>query len=151
MQFCLCSLVVHSFFLPLKILSVPFTVTVILIQVFENKQRHIIDLTLASKIIESLVLPELFSEIFLTVYLQVEGVSEFVRGAFSLLLDLYEMDCEHFDDTKKTLYFTLLERVIKLPWEAKAKYHRLCALLPYLGIDRVCIIMGYYSLNNVIM
>ncbi|XP_074494084.1 tRNA (32-2'-O)-methyltransferase regulator THADA isoform X3 [Sebastes fasciatus] len=67
----------------------------------------------------------------------VEGVSEFVRSAFCLLLDLYEMDCEQFGDTKKTLYFTLLQRIIKLPWEAKAKYHRLCALLPYLGTDMV--------------
>ncbi|XP_078106846.1 tRNA (32-2'-O)-methyltransferase regulator THADA [Sander vitreus] len=67
----------------------------------------------------------------------VEGVSEFVRIAFCLLLDLYEMDCEQFCDTKKTLYFTLLQRIIKLPCEAKAKYHRLCALLPYLGTDMV--------------
>ncbi|XP_056233315.1 thyroid adenoma-associated protein homolog [Seriola aureovittata] len=67
----------------------------------------------------------------------VDGVSEFVRSAFCLLLDLYEMDCEQFCDTKKTLYFTLLQRIIKLPWEAKAKYHRLCALLPYLGTDMV--------------
>lgn len=64
-------------------------------------------------------------------------MSEFVRSAFSLLLDLYEMDCEHFCDTKKTLYFTQLQRIIKLPWETKAKYHRLCALLPYLGTDMV--------------
>uniref|UniRef100_A0A3B4ZZQ2 Thyroid adenoma-associated protein homolog n=1 Tax=Stegastes partitus TaxID=144197 RepID=A0A3B4ZZQ2_9TELE len=67
----------------------------------------------------------------------VEGVSEFARSAFVLLLDLYEKDCEHFCDTKKTFYFTLLQRIMKLPWEAKAKYHRLCALLPYLGTDMV--------------
>ncbi|XP_034452342.1 thyroid adenoma-associated protein homolog isoform X1 [Hippoglossus hippoglossus] len=67
----------------------------------------------------------------------VEGVSEFVRGAFCLLLDVYEKDCEHFCDTKKILYSTLLQRIIELPWETKAKYHRLCALLPYLGTDTV--------------
>ncbi|XP_040011618.1 thyroid adenoma-associated protein homolog isoform X2 [Xiphias gladius] len=67
----------------------------------------------------------------------VEGVSEFVRSAFCLLLDLYEMDCEHFCDTKKTLYFALLQRIIQLPWETKAKYHRLCAVLPYVGADMV--------------
>ncbi|TMS04030.1 Thyroid adenoma-associated protein-like protein [Larimichthys crocea] len=67
----------------------------------------------------------------------VEGVSEFVRSAFSLLLDIYKMDCEQFCDTKKILYCTLLQRIIKLPWEAKARYHRLCALLPYLGTDMV--------------
>ncbi|KAM7018971.1 tRNA (32-2'-O)-methyltransferase regulator THADA [Tautogolabrus adspersus] len=67
----------------------------------------------------------------------VEGVAESVRSAFALLLDLYEVDCEHFCDTKKNLYVTLLQRIIKLPCEAKAKYHRLCALLPYLGTDMV--------------
>ncbi|XP_019956479.2 tRNA (32-2'-O)-methyltransferase regulator THADA [Paralichthys olivaceus] len=67
----------------------------------------------------------------------VEGVPEFVRGAFCLLLDVYEKDCEHFCDTKKILYFTLLQRIIELPWETKAKYHRLCALLPHLGTDMV--------------
>ncbi|KAF0033857.1 hypothetical protein F2P81_013923 [Scophthalmus maximus] len=67
----------------------------------------------------------------------VEGVSEFVRSATCLLLDIYDMDCEQFCDTKKTLYFTLLQRTIELPWEAKAKYPRLCALLPYLGTDMV--------------
>ncbi|CAN9513218.1 unnamed protein product [Ophioblennius macclurei] len=67
----------------------------------------------------------------------VEGVPEFARSAFFLLLDLYEMDCEHFSDTKKALYCDLLSRLMKLPWEAKAKYHHLCALLPYLGTDTV--------------
>ncbi|XP_067466068.1 tRNA (32-2'-O)-methyltransferase regulator THADA [Thunnus thynnus] len=67
----------------------------------------------------------------------VEGVSEFVRSCFCLLLDVYQMDCEQFGDIKKILYLNLLQRIIKLPWEAKAKYHRLCALLPYLGTDMV--------------
>lgn len=97
-----------------------------------------------------MLLPGLFSDICLTVNWQVEGVSDFVRSAFCLLLDIYEMDCEQFCDTKKTLYFTLLQRIIKLPWEAKAKYHRLCALLPYLGSDMVRI-KGYFSVNDVIM
>uniref|UniRef100_A0A667ZTH9 Si:ch211-225b11.4 n=1 Tax=Myripristis murdjan TaxID=586833 RepID=A0A667ZTH9_9TELE len=63
----------------------------------------------------------------------VEGVSEIVRSAFCLLLELYDMDCERFGDAEKTLNFTLLQRIIKLPWEAKAKYPPLCALIPYLG------------------
>lgn len=68
---------------------------------------------------------------------QVDGVSEIAHSTLCLLLDLYEMDCKQFCDTKKALYFTLLARIMKLPWEAKAKYHRLCALLPYLGSDKV--------------
>lgn len=64
-------------------------------------------------------------------------MSESVRSAFSLLLDLYHMDCEQFCDTEKPLFFSLLQQIIKLPWEAKAKHHRLAALLPYLGTDTV--------------
>lgn len=64
-------------------------------------------------------------------------MSEFVHSALCLLLDLYHMDCEQFGDSQKTLYFTLLQRVVKLPWEAKAKYQHLCALLPYVGTDVV--------------
>ncbi|XP_051924804.1 thyroid adenoma-associated protein homolog isoform X2 [Hippocampus zosterae] len=67
----------------------------------------------------------------------VEGVSDCARVTFSLLLDLYDMDCEQFGDTNKPLYLTLLHRIIQLPWESKAKFHRLCALLPYLGTDTV--------------
>lgn len=77
---------------------------------------------------------------------QVEGVSDFVRSAFCLLLDIYKMDCEQFDDPKKTLYSTLLHRITKLPWEAKAKYPSLCALLPYLGTDLVRI-KDYFSFD----
>ncbi|XP_034548017.1 thyroid adenoma-associated protein homolog isoform X2 [Notolabrus celidotus] len=86
---------------------------------------------------DSSLLQKLIHVIWTNAESPVEGVSESVRTAFGLLLDLYDMDCEHFCDTKKTLYLTLLERMIKLPWEAKAKYHRLCALLPYLGTDMV--------------
>uniref|UniRef100_M4AUF1 Si:ch211-225b11.4 n=1 Tax=Xiphophorus maculatus TaxID=8083 RepID=M4AUF1_XIPMA len=67
----------------------------------------------------------------------VEGVPEFASSAFTLLLNLYALDSEQFCDTSKTFYFTLLERLLKLPWEAKAKYHRLCALLPHVGAELV--------------
>ncbi|XP_061762555.1 tRNA (32-2'-O)-methyltransferase regulator THADA [Nerophis ophidion] len=76
----------------------------------------------------------------------VEGVSDCARVAFSLLLDIYKMDCEQFGDTEKPLYKTLLQRIIHLPWESKAKYHRLCALLPYLETDKV--LSQYAELPN---
>uniref|UniRef100_A0A3B3Z0T7 Uncharacterized protein n=1 Tax=Poecilia mexicana TaxID=48701 RepID=A0A3B3Z0T7_9TELE len=67
----------------------------------------------------------------------VKGVPEFASSAFTLLLNLYALDSEQFCDTSKAFYFTLLERLLKLPWEAKAKYHRLCALLPHVGAELV--------------
>lgn len=67
---------------------------------------------------------------------QVEGVPEFASSAFVLLLSLYDMDCEQFGDAK-IFYSTLLQRIMKLPWESKAKYLHLCALLPYLGTNMV--------------
>ncbi|XP_061527590.1 tRNA (32-2'-O)-methyltransferase regulator THADA isoform X2 [Phycodurus eques] len=66
----------------------------------------------------------------------VEGVSDCARVTLSLFLDLYDVDCEQFGD-KKPLYLALLQRIIQLPWESKAKYQHLCALLPYLGTDTV--------------
>uniref|UniRef100_A0A8C5ALD0 Thyroid adenoma-associated protein homolog n=1 Tax=Gadus morhua TaxID=8049 RepID=A0A8C5ALD0_GADMO len=63
----------------------------------------------------------------------VEGVSEDVRVAFRLLLELYERDCQRFGDTTKKLSLSLLQRVTQLPWEARAKYPLLCALIPHLG------------------
>lgn len=67
----------------------------------------------------------------------VEGVSESARNAFCLLLGLYHINCELSGDTEKTLYSTLLQKTTGLPWENKAKYYQLCALLPYLGTDMV--------------
>ncbi|XP_054630132.1 thyroid adenoma-associated protein homolog isoform X2 [Dunckerocampus dactyliophorus] len=80
---------------------------------------------------------QLISIIWTNAESPVEGVSDCARVAFSLLLDVYEVDCEEFGDTEKPLYQTLLQRIIQLPWESRAKYHRLSALLPYLGTDKV--------------
>ncbi|KAM6930999.1 tRNA (32-2'-O)-methyltransferase regulator THADA [Xenentodon cancila] len=63
----------------------------------------------------------------------VEGVPELASGAFVLLLNLYDTDCKQFCDAERTFCAALLQRIMKLPWEAKAKYHHLCAVLPYLG------------------
>ncbi|XP_041095981.1 thyroid adenoma-associated protein homolog [Polyodon spathula] len=67
----------------------------------------------------------------------VEGVSEFVYNSFRVLLEIYSLECERFSDTEKPLYTSLLQRVIALPWQAKAKYFPLCALIPYLGTGKV--------------
>lgn len=75
---------------------------------------------------------------------QVDGVSELVCSAFGLLLELYEMDCEQFGDTRKPFFSTLLQRIIELPWETKAKYKRLCGLLPYLSTDTVRLKSQYH-------
>ncbi|KAK1160136.1 hypothetical protein AOXY_G21641 [Acipenser oxyrinchus oxyrinchus] len=67
----------------------------------------------------------------------VEGVSEFVYNSFRVLLEIYRLECERFRDTEKPLYTSLLQRVTALPWQAKAKYFPLCALIPYLGTGKV--------------
>nr|XP_015221939.1 PREDICTED: thyroid adenoma-associated protein homolog isoform X1 [Lepisosteus oculatus] len=67
----------------------------------------------------------------------VEGISEFVHSSFRQLLEIYELECEHFTEEGKPLYTSLLHRITSLPWEAKAKYFPLCALLPYVGTNRV--------------
>ncbi|XP_017580907.2 thyroid adenoma-associated protein homolog isoform X1 [Pygocentrus nattereri] len=67
----------------------------------------------------------------------VEGVSESVRTAFCLFLEVYDLDCRHSEDSEKLLYVDLLHRIAELPWESKAKYSPLSALLPYVGTGKV--------------
>ncbi|XP_031425898.1 thyroid adenoma-associated protein homolog isoform X2 [Clupea harengus] len=67
----------------------------------------------------------------------IEGITESVRSALCLFMEIYECDCRHHDDAERVLYRELLHRTIELPWETKAKYLFLCALLPYLGSGKV--------------
>lgn len=64
-------------------------------------------------------------------------MSESVRTAFSLFLEIYELDCRLSGDAEKRLYVDLLHRIAELPWESRAKYSPLSALLQYMGTDKV--------------
>ncbi|XP_067295364.1 tRNA (32-2'-O)-methyltransferase regulator THADA isoform X2 [Pseudorasbora parva] len=66
-----------------------------------------------------------------------DGVAEVARSAFCLLMEIYEKDCLHFGNTEKRLYLELLNRISELPWESKAKYLPLTAIVPYTGTDKV--------------
>ncbi|KAK7164223.1 hypothetical protein R3I94_002828 [Phoxinus phoxinus] len=66
-----------------------------------------------------------------------DGVAEVARSAFCLLMEIYEKDCSHFGNTEKILFVELLNRISELPWESKAKYLLLTAVLPYTGTDKV--------------
>uniref|UniRef100_A0A1A8KRP4 Uncharacterized protein n=1 Tax=Nothobranchius kuhntae TaxID=321403 RepID=A0A1A8KRP4_NOTKU len=85
----------------------------------------------------SLLLQQLQHIIWTNAESPIDGVPEFVNSAFLQLLSLFNQDCEKFSDANTTFFFTLLQRTMKLPWETRALYHRLCALLPYLGTDTV--------------
>jgi len=52
-------------------------------------------------------------------------------------MEIYEKDCSHFGNTEKRLYVELLNRISELPWESKAKYLLLTAVIPYTGTDKV--------------
>ncbi|KYO25481.1 thyroid adenoma-associated protein-like protein [Alligator mississippiensis] len=67
----------------------------------------------------------------------VEGVSEFVHSSFQLLLEIYCLECKHFEDPKRPLYEQFLQRIILMPWQVKARYFPLCAVLPYVGTEKV--------------
>ncbi|KTG32675.1 hypothetical protein cypCar_00004024 [Cyprinus carpio] len=66
-----------------------------------------------------------------------DGVAEVARSAFCLFMEIYDKDCLHFENTDKRLYVELLNRISELPWESKAKYLPLTAILPYAGTDKV--------------
>ncbi|XP_056602907.1 thyroid adenoma-associated protein homolog [Triplophysa dalaica] len=66
-----------------------------------------------------------------------DGLAELAHSAFCLFMEIYEKDCQHFGNTEKRLYDELLHRIAELPWQSKAKYSPLCAILPYTGTDKV--------------
>ncbi|XP_074777001.1 tRNA (32-2'-O)-methyltransferase regulator THADA-like [Athene noctua] len=67
----------------------------------------------------------------------VEGVSEFVHNSFRLLLEIYHLECQHFQDQERSLYQQMLQRVVSMPWQIKARYVPLCAIVPYVGSQQV--------------
>ncbi|XP_041890886.1 thyroid adenoma-associated protein homolog isoform X1 [Corvus kubaryi] len=67
----------------------------------------------------------------------VEGVSEFIHSSFRLLLEIYHLECQHFQDQETPLYQQMLQRVISMPWQIKARYMPLCAIVPYMGSQQV--------------
>ncbi|XP_050779936.1 thyroid adenoma-associated protein homolog isoform X1 [Gopherus flavomarginatus] len=67
----------------------------------------------------------------------VEGASEFIRSSFQHLLEIYRLECHHFEDLERPLYEQFLQRIITMPWQVKARYFPLCAILPYVGTEKV--------------
>ncbi|XP_053815843.1 thyroid adenoma-associated protein homolog [Vidua chalybeata] len=67
----------------------------------------------------------------------VEGVSEFIHSSFQLLLEIYHLECQHFQDQERPLYQQMLQRVVSMPWQIKARYVPLCAIVPYMGSQQV--------------
>lgn len=68
---------------------------------------------------------------------QVEGVSEFIQSSFRVLLEIYHLECQHFEDQERPLYQQMLQRAVSMPWQIKARYVPLCALVPYVGSQQV--------------
>uniref|UniRef100_A0A8C4WH50 Thyroid adenoma-associated protein homolog n=1 Tax=Gopherus evgoodei TaxID=1825980 RepID=A0A8C4WH50_9SAUR len=67
----------------------------------------------------------------------VEGASEFIRSSFQHLLEIYRLECHRFEDLERPLYEQFLQRIITMPWQVKARYFLLCAILPYVGTEKV--------------
>lgn len=64
-------------------------------------------------------------------------MSEFIHSSFRLLLEIYHLECQHFQDQETPLYQQMLQRVISMPWQIKARYVPLCAIVPYMGSQQV--------------
>ncbi|XP_039360755.1 thyroid adenoma-associated protein homolog isoform X3 [Mauremys reevesii] len=67
----------------------------------------------------------------------VEGASEFIHSSFQHLLEIYRLECHRFEDLERPLYEQFLRRIITMPWQVKARYFPLCAILPYVGTEKV--------------
>lgn len=64
-------------------------------------------------------------------------MSEFIHSSFRLLLEIYHLEWQHFQDQETPLYQQMLQRVISMPWQIKARYVPLCAIVPYMGSQQV--------------
>lgn len=64
-------------------------------------------------------------------------MSEFIHSSFRLLLEIYHLECQHFQDQERPLYQQMLQRVVSMPWQIKARYVPLCAIVPYMGSQQV--------------
>ena len=64
-------------------------------------------------------------------------MSEFIHSSFRLFLEIYHLECQHFQDQERPLYRQMLQRVVSMPWQIKAKYVPLCAIVPYVGSQQV--------------
>ncbi|XP_044296671.1 thyroid adenoma-associated protein homolog [Varanus komodoensis] len=67
----------------------------------------------------------------------VEGVSDFIHQSLRLLLEIYTLECDHFDDTERSLYGWFLQKIMFTPWQLRARYFVLIAVLPYLDPGKV--------------
>nr|XP_060641919.1 tRNA (32-2'-O)-methyltransferase regulator THADA-like isoform X2 [Anolis sagrei ordinatus] len=67
----------------------------------------------------------------------VEGISESIRCSFQLLLESYSLECDHFEARERPFFEEVLQRMILMPWQARARYFALVSVLPYLGPEKV--------------
>ncbi|KAM3661742.1 tRNA (32-2'-O)-methyltransferase regulator THADA-like [Ammospiza maritima maritima] len=86
---------------------------------------------------DSELLQELTQLLWSNAETPVEGVSEFIHSSFRLLLEIYHLECQHFQDQERPLYQQMLQRVVSMPWQIKARYVPLCAIVPYMGSQQV--------------
>ncbi|OXB85061.1 UNVERIFIED_CONTAM: hypothetical protein H355_016183 [Colinus virginianus] len=86
---------------------------------------------------EAKLLQELTQLVWDNAEAPVEGVSEFIHSSFRLLLEVYHLECQHFEDQERPLYQQMLQRAISMPWQIKARYVPLCAIVPYVGSQQV--------------
>lgn len=70
-------------------------------------------------------------------------MSEFIHSSFRLLLEIYHLECQHFQDQERPLYQQMLQKVVSMPWQIKARYVPLCAIVPYVGSQQVGKVGGW--------
>ncbi|XP_063000402.1 uncharacterized protein LOC134410807 [Elgaria multicarinata webbii] len=66
-----------------------------------------------------------------------ERGSDFVHRSFQLLLEIYSLECDHFDVPERSLYGQFLQKAMLMPWQARTRYFVLVSILPYLGPGKV--------------
>ncbi|KAM4808102.1 tRNA (32-2'-O)-methyltransferase regulator THADA-like [Rhinophrynus dorsalis] len=67
----------------------------------------------------------------------VDGLSDLVLSSFQHYLHINRIECQLMGSSEETLLQEILRRIKGISWQSRSKYIPLCALIPFLGPERV--------------
>ncbi|XP_075688352.1 tRNA (32-2'-O)-methyltransferase regulator THADA-like isoform X2 [Rhinoderma darwinii] len=69
--------------------------------------------------------------------MQVDGMTALVLSCCQHYLHIHHKECQRLAITQETMLQDLLHKITEISWQARSRYTVLCALLPFLGSNKV--------------
>ncbi|KAM3939686.1 tRNA (32-2'-O)-methyltransferase regulator THADA-like [Leptodactylus fuscus] len=69
--------------------------------------------------------------------LQMDGMTALVLSCFQHYFQIHHKECQLLAVTEETRLQNVLEKITEISWQARSRYTVLCALLPFLGCQKV--------------